>query len=35
MQLLLDTPTKTEKQLIFKTAGDLAEDYYKTQQLDW
>ncbi|RMC20325.1 hypothetical protein DUI87_01174 [Hirundo rustica rustica] len=34
MQLLLDALTETEKQLIIKTAGDLAEDYYKTQQLD-
>lgn len=34
MQLLLDALTETEKRLIIKTAGDLAEDYYKTQQLD-
>ncbi|RMC04030.1 hypothetical protein DUI87_19367 [Hirundo rustica rustica] len=34
MQLLLDALTETEKQLIIKTAGDLAEDYYKTQLLD-
>ena len=34
MQLLLNALTKTERQLIMKTAGDVAEDYYKIQQLD-
>ena len=34
MQLLLDALTKTERQLIMKTAEDLAEDYYKIQQLN-
>ena len=34
IQLLLDSLTETEKRLIIKTAGDLAKDYYKTQQLD-
>uniref|UniRef100_A0A8D0FTD4 Core shell protein Gag P30 domain-containing protein n=1 Tax=Strix occidentalis caurina TaxID=311401 RepID=A0A8D0FTD4_STROC len=30
IQLLLDHLTETEKQLVLKTAGNLAEDYYKT-----
>ncbi|KFZ56667.1 hypothetical protein N338_11263, partial [Podiceps cristatus] len=30
IQLLLELMTETEKQLILKTARDLAEDYYKT-----
>lgn len=30
IQLLLEHLTETEKQLILKTAGDLAEDHYKT-----
>ncbi|KFV02189.1 hypothetical protein N339_04487, partial [Pterocles gutturalis] len=34
MQLLLDGLTETEKQLVLKTAGDLAEDHYKSLQLD-
>uniref|UniRef100_A0A8C3UCP0 Core shell protein Gag P30 domain-containing protein n=1 Tax=Catharus ustulatus TaxID=91951 RepID=A0A8C3UCP0_CATUS len=34
MQLLLDALTETERQLIIKTAGDLAEDFYRIQQLD-
>ena len=29
IQLLLDYMTETEKQLVLKTAGDLAEDHYK------
>lgn len=32
MQLLLEAMTETEKQLILKTAGELAEDYYKVKQ---
>ncbi|KFO58245.1 hypothetical protein N302_10439, partial [Corvus brachyrhynchos] len=34
IQLLLGGITDTEKQLVLKTAKDLAEDYYNTQQLD-
>ncbi|KFO52426.1 hypothetical protein N302_02393, partial [Corvus brachyrhynchos] len=34
IQLLLGGLTETERQLVLKTARDLAEDYYKTQQLD-
>ena len=34
MQLLLDALTETERQLFIKMAGDLAEDFYKIQQLD-
>ncbi|KAM3654276.1 uncharacterized protein VK521_016720 [Ammospiza maritima maritima] len=34
IQLLLDAFTETEKQLILKTAGNLAEDYCKATQLD-
>uniref|UniRef100_A0A8C3XWS1 Core shell protein Gag P30 domain-containing protein n=2 Tax=Catharus ustulatus TaxID=91951 RepID=A0A8C3XWS1_CATUS len=34
IQLLLDALTETERQLIIKTAGDLAEDFYRIQQLD-
>ncbi|XP_050842390.1 uncharacterized protein LOC127060976 [Serinus canaria] len=34
IQLLLDAFTETEKQLILKTAGTLAEDYCKRKQLD-
>lgn len=30
-QLLLQYITETEEQLILKTTGDLAEDYYKTK----
>ncbi|KAL2305537.1 hypothetical protein Nmel_007529, partial [Mimus melanotis] len=33
-QLLLDALTETERLLIIKTSGDLAEDFYKIQQLD-
>lgn len=33
-QLLLESLTETEKQLVLKTARDLAEDYYRAQQLD-
>lgn len=32
MQLLLEAMTETEKQLILKTAGEVAEDYHKTRQ---
>ena len=34
IQLLLECVTDTEKQLILKTAGDLAEDHYKTAEGD-
>lgn len=34
IQLLLEAMTETERQLIIKTAGDLAEDYYKMKQED-
>lgn len=34
MQLLLDVLTEMEKPIDLKTAGDLAEAYYKIQQLD-
>jgi len=34
IQLLLEYVTETEKQLILKTAGDLAEDHYKTAEGD-
>lgn len=32
--MLLGALTETEKQLVLKTAKDLAEDYDNTQQLD-
>ena len=31
MQLLLDALIETERQLIMKTTGDFAEDYYKIE----
>lgn len=31
---MIDALTETEKQLVLKTAGDLAEDFYKTQCRD-
>ncbi|KFQ35698.1 hypothetical protein N332_09302, partial [Mesitornis unicolor] len=34
IQLLLECVTETEKQLILKTAGELAEEYYKTTGKD-
>ncbi|KFO53996.1 hypothetical protein N302_03475, partial [Corvus brachyrhynchos] len=34
IQLLLGGLTETEKQVVLKTAKDLADNYYKTQQLD-
>lgn len=34
MQLLLDALIETEKQLVLKKAGDLAEEFYRAQQED-